>query len=92
MRAKIYYVETCPGCGRPADAPYRCFQGGAVVMGCVNEFHTGHLVTPSASASWHARPEAKRIRSADKAARGGFISKPIKYASPEEIAKGFTLP
>lgn len=63
----------CNTCGRPASAPFRRYAEGKIVAGCVDDFHTGHLVTPSASSFWHNRPEAKKIRQqrlADRKARG----------------------
>ena len=55
----------CNTCGRRDDAPYRVYDDrGNVVQGCVDECHTGRLVTPSASAAWHGRTEAKKIRRA----------------------------
>lgn len=53
----------CPICGRPANDPWRVHDGrGRVVEGCVGEAHTGHLVSPSESARWHNRPEARELR------------------------------
>lgn len=58
-----YGNELCNTCCNPAGAPYRRYdERGKVREGCVDEFHTGHLVTPSESARWHGRPEAKRVR------------------------------
>jgi hypothetical protein len=58
----------CPTCTRSAGAPFRTYDArGKVVRGCVDAFHTGHLVTPSESARWHHRPEAEAIRRADLA-------------------------
>jgi hypothetical protein len=55
--------HTCSICTRPANDPYRVYDTlGNVLAGCVAAQHTGHLVTPSASAWWHNRPEAKEIR------------------------------
>jgi len=73
--SKIYFSATCPICGRAAGAPYRVYSAeGKVIHGCVDHFHTGHLVTPSASTSWHARPEARKIRAAMKAGRDGCVT------------------
>jgi hypothetical protein len=53
----------CNTCGQPASAPFRRYDArGAILYGCIDDFHTGHLVTPSASSSWHNRPEAKKLR------------------------------
>jgi hypothetical protein len=75
---KIIYSQTCPTCGRAAYSPFRVYVDDKVVSGCVDHFHGGHLVTPSQSASWHARPEAKRIRAATKAARSGFVTELLR--------------
>lgn len=53
----------CNTCTRPDHSPFRVYdQWGHVVAGCVDACHTGRLVTPSASASWYHRPQAKAIR------------------------------
>lgn len=79
-KIKVYYTATCPTCTRASDLPYRVYdERGNVLQGCIDEFHTGHLVTPSASASWHHRPDAKRIRSVRKASRDGYVSRDIRY-------------
>lgn len=55
--------DICPTCQRRADQPYRVRDAdGKVLHGCVANFHTGHLLMRDAS--WHYRPEAKRIRAA----------------------------
>lgn len=62
----------CPTCGHSEGAPYRQYDSrGHVISGCVDEFHTGHLVTPSESAYWHGRPEARKIRARLKKGRSG---------------------
>lgn len=72
---KIIHASTCPTCCRPAAAPFRVYDArGKVLSGCVDHFHTGHLVTPSESAMWHARPEAKRLRAQQRAMRDGYMS------------------
>jgi len=54
---------TCNICGKPDHSPYRLYDDrGKVRAGCVADCHTGRLQTPSDSASWHARPEARDIR------------------------------
>jgi hypothetical protein len=56
-------MKTCQTCNRPACNPFRIYdKQSKVIMGCVDDFHTGHLVSPSASSFWHYRPEAKKIR------------------------------
>lgn len=52
----------CPACcGAPAK-PYRHYVDGKIREGCIHDFHTGHLVTPSASQDWHNRKEARDWR------------------------------
>lgn len=59
--------STCPTCTRPADQPYRQYDArGKCVAGCIDDFHTGHLITPSESSFWHNRPQAKKLRAAQK--------------------------
>lgn len=56
---------TCTTCNCPVTSPWRNFDArGHVVNGCVDSSHTGQLVTPSASADWHNRPDARKIRRA----------------------------
>lgn len=58
---------TCNTCVQPVWKPFRVYdERGKVVLGCVDASHDGQLVTPSESARWHARPEAKRIRAAER--------------------------
>lgn len=53
----------CRTCGRPVSSPHRVYNTyGKVVEGCVDSDHTGHLVSPSESSSWHNRKAAKEIR------------------------------
>lgn len=71
----VYYRDTCPTCTRAPDRPSRVYDSfGKVTSGCVDHFHGGHLITPSESARWHARPEAKRIRAASAAMRDGCVT------------------
>lgn len=57
--------DVCNICGRAPGNPFRVYdERGKVVNGCVAEAHTGHLVTPSESARWHNRAEAKKVRAA----------------------------
>lgn len=52
---------TCNTCCRPAAAPLRIYNAdGSINSGCVDAFHTDHVVTKDAA--WHLRPEAKRLR------------------------------
>lgn len=56
---------TCNTCCRPAASPFRVYdERGRVQLGCIDAFHDGHLVVPSESARWHARPEARQHRAA----------------------------
>lgn len=60
-------MNTCPTCGKPDHSPFRSYDpAGRIVLGCVDAHHDGALVTPSASASWHMRREAKQLRRAMK--------------------------
>lgn len=75
MRTITFFSTTCPTCTRAATDPFRTFDAhGNVTAGCVDHFHTGHLVAPSASAAWHACPVAKKLRAADKAGRMGGVT------------------
>lgn len=61
-------ADKCRTCGRSVYSPFRVYDArGAVLLGCVSMDHDGRLVTPSASAAWHARREAKAIRKAERA-------------------------
>lgn len=71
----------CNTCGRPASAPFRRYAEGKIVAGCVDDFHTGHLVTPSASSFWHNRPEAKKMRQAQAAKQKALGKKSRKVAA-----------
>jgi hypothetical protein len=65
-------MSKCNTCGRDASAPYRVYDArGKCTAGCVDDFHTGHLVTPSESSRWHNRPDAKKIRAALKRGQSG---------------------
>jgi len=55
-------TATCKTCGRGLDDPYRFYRDGKIIAGCVAACHTAHLVRPSASAAWHDRLEARKIR------------------------------
>lgn len=73
---KIVIAATCPTCCRAAGAPFRVLDAqGSVVHGCVDEFHTDHLASISASQRWHNRPEARKLRAALKAQRDGWITR-----------------
>ena len=56
--------QTCNTCNRPANRPFRVYdeRNTKVTMGCVDAFHSGHLITPSESSFWHNRSEARHIR------------------------------
>lgn len=55
---------TCPTCTRTAAGPFRRLDDrGAVVAGCVDATHAGHLY--GASLEWHNRTQAKQIRKAE---------------------------
>lgn len=73
--AQIFYSTTCPTCCRAPFAPFRIADAnGKVANGCVDHFHTGHLVTPSESARWHERKESKLIRAMSKSMRNGAVT------------------
>lgn len=60
----------CRICTRPVASPWRIYdEHGNIINGCVSADHDGHLTTPSASAAWHARKEAKLLRRAEAAGR-----------------------
>ena len=72
---KVILAETCPTCCRDATSPFRIHAAdGKVIAGCVDHFHTGHLVSPSSSSFWHSRPVAKTIRANNRKMRGGFVT------------------
>ena len=72
----------CNTCGQPASAPFRRYDArGAILFGCIDDFHTGHLVTPSASSYWHNRPEAKKLRQARLAERKAHGKRSRKVAA-----------
>ena len=49
-------MNTCRTCTNALNRPFRRYdERGHVLYGCIDPDHTGHLVTPSASASWHAK-------------------------------------
>ena len=80
MKTHTFFDTTCPTCGRRAGDPFRVFDArGKVLQGCVDEFHTDELVTPSESARWHARPVAKKMRRDAKAARMGGITRDVRH-------------
>lgn len=60
-------MKECTTGGRPADAPYRrlAYKGNGrhIIEGCVDACHDAEMLSP-ASAEWHNRPDAKRIRRA----------------------------
>ena len=79
-------TNKCNGCGRDSGSPYRVYDAyGKVINGCVDAFHTGHLVTPSESSFWHNRPAAKKIRADMKK----FIDahKPVKRNPKRKTAR-----
>ncbi len=65
-------TAVCTTCGRSDDSPYRVYDAhGKVIIGCVDDCHTGRLVAISESNRWHRRPEAKRIRAIAKRVQQG---------------------
>jgi hypothetical protein len=73
-KSKIVFSEFCPTCGRHPWAPFRSYLDNKIVDGCVDSFHSGHLVSPSQSSAWHLRREAAQIRAAQKKARDGYVT------------------
>lgn len=56
----------CKTCCKPDSDPWRVYDAhGRVQFGCIDACHTGRLVTPSASADWHNRQQAKAWRAAE---------------------------
>lgn len=75
MKTVTFFAMTCPTCCRAADSPFRSHDAqGHIVSGCVDHFHTGHLVAISESNRWHNRPAAVKIRAASKAGRLGGVT------------------
>jgi hypothetical protein len=59
--------EQCPTCTRGKYDPFRRHdERGKVIMGCIDDYHTGHLTLISESNNWHNRKDAKRWRTAAK--------------------------
>lgn len=56
----IASADRCPICGRAAASPARRLVNGAIVEGCIDAHHTGHLA--GADLAWHTRPCAKQWR------------------------------
>jgi hypothetical protein len=81
--SKIILAAQCPTCARAPGSPYRVYDCGRVARGCVDHFHTGHLVTPSESARWHARADAVRIRKEMRDSRHGYVTEYDRAASSE---------
>ena len=54
---------TCPTCCRAANNPFRVYDDrGRVDIGCVDRFHSDHLIPLTESARWHNRKEAEQTR------------------------------
>ena len=57
----------CNTCQKPDHSPWRVYgERGEVLLGCVDACHDGRIASPSASAFWHYRKDAKKIRAASK--------------------------
>lgn len=55
------HLPSCPSCGRSRCAPFRVYgTDGKAMLGCIDDYHTGHLY--GESARWHSRPAAKAHR------------------------------
>lgn len=60
---RLMEKKICGTCGRAVDNPFRLYDDhGKITSGCVDDSHDGHLITPSESARWHGRKEARMIR------------------------------
>ncbi len=60
-------VTQCPTCTRGKYEPFRRYDAeGRITMGCIDDFHSGHLTPISASNSWHERKSARAHRAAVK--------------------------
>jgi hypothetical protein len=70
----LMWNEQCPACFQAKDKPARQFDGEnlKVITGCVDNFHTGHLIIPSESARWHYRKVAVKIRKITERGRMGL--------------------
>jgi len=63
-------TQTCNTCTREAHTPFHVVDAqGKTIMGCVDACHADHLVPATAYSRWFNRPEAKRIRAADRKRR-----------------------
>ena len=71
-------TKLCPICFAPSHSPFRMWEGDKIIGGCVDDFHTGHLVVPSQSASFHNRTDAKTIRAENKKAAKVYEHKATK--------------
>lgn len=57
--------DQCPSCTRSKYHPFRRYDArGKITMGCIDDFHTGHLTPISQGNSWHMRKEAQKWRRA----------------------------
>lgn len=57
--------DRCPTCTRSKYDPFRGYDiTGKINMGCIDDYHTGHLTPISQSSAWHNRKEAKGWRQA----------------------------
>ena len=62
-KTKTSQCQACNTCTHSASSPYRVTDdAGRVIQGCIDAFHTGHLVPGSESERWHNRKEAMALR------------------------------
>lgn len=73
VKAMTQLIDKCSTCFKHKSDPARSYdENGKIINGCVDEYHTGELVVPSASARWHYRQEAVKIRAITKRGRLGY--------------------
>jgi hypothetical protein len=79
-RKKVLFTVSCPTCGHRAAYPFRVYDdsGQHVLFGCVDHYHGAYYVLGSPSHRWHDRPDARKIRAAQKGARGGYVFEPVR--------------
>lgn len=82
--------SVCSTCGKAAGAPFRVYdERGKVINGCIDDFHTGYLVTPSESSRWHNRKEAKAHRASIKKHLATIGKRSRRNPSAREMSERF---
>jgi hypothetical protein len=60
-------MDQCPTCTHSKYNPFRRNdENGQIIYGCIDAFHSGHLMPNSNTSTWHERPFAKKHRAAIK--------------------------